>query len=102
MYGLQAGWTVAARGHRGSLRRSAKAPGRGKSGLHRTRWWVMPTVRSRRSSPTAAAGGRRIGKVQQKAYRPGQTGRGKGEKVGETAGSAAPGPGAAEPARSLM
>src|SRR5262245_57188664 len=30
----------------------AAEPGRGKSGLHRTRWWVTPTVRKDRESAT--------------------------------------------------
>src|SRR5262249_28054135 len=30
------------------LVREGRPPGRGKSGLHRTRWWVTPTVRQRR------------------------------------------------------
>src|SRR5262249_22882286 len=51
----QAGRTVAARG--------ARAAGRGKSGLHRARWWVTPTVRS------GASARRRTGIVQQQGYR---------------------------------
>src|SRR5262249_10096747 len=76
-----------------------RPPGRGKSGLRRTRWWVTPTVRA-----FPSRGGRRTGKVQQKGYRLGRVGsgqwavaekgrvclptihcplfRGKGEKVG--------------------
>ena len=32
--------------------RCTASAGRGKSGLHRTRWWVMPTVRENRESAT--------------------------------------------------
>src|SRR5205823_8281633 len=47
-----------------------KLPGRGKSGLHRTRWWVTPTVRKDRESATES-----IPPCENPS-------RGKGEKVG--------------------
>jgi len=50
---------------------AARPLGRGKSGLHRTRWWVMPTVRASRAVPLRQSSDvrSRTGKVQQKVYR---------------------------------